>query len=277
MIHAITTGYVRITNKWVIGEGQGLRRLINSVMDKNYTDWLPIWCFVIEHPVGLIVIDTGIPENANQPVYFPPYIPLLQRAAKFKMTQEQEIGYQMRERGLNPEDVRFVILTHLHQDHDGGLHHFPNAEFIVSRKEWNLASGLTGRLGGYLNQRWADFFQPTLIDFTDSSYGGFPESYQMCDDLILVPTPGHSEGQMGVIFNTGGVQYMFIGDAAYTEDALLNTVLDGVTENLDHARTTMQRLRDTMNTQSSVILPSHDPESQERLQAISSQEALFLT
>ena len=277
MIHAITTGYVRITDKWVSGEGQGLRRLINSVMDKNYTEWLPIWCFVIEHPDGLIVIDTGIPENANQPYYFPPYMPLLQRAAKFKMTREQEIGYQMRERGLNPDDVRYVILTHLHQDHDGGLHHFPNAEFLVSRTEWKLASGLIGRLGGYLNQRWADFFKPTLIDFTGVAYGAFAESYRLFDDIVLVPTPGHSEGQLAVIYHTDDVQYMFIGDAAYTEDALLNTVLDGVTENLDHARTTMQRLRDTMTSQASVVLPSHDPESAQRLQAISGEKAIFLT
>ncbi|PJF20382.1 MAG: N-acyl homoserine lactonase family protein, partial [Phototrophicales bacterium] len=132
----MTTGYVKITNNWVNGKGEGIRRFTNTLLDKTRTAWLPIWCFVIEHEAGLIVIDTGIPENANDPVYFPPYMPLLQRAATFKILREEEIGYQMLARGLNPDDVRYVILTHLHQDHDGGIHHFPNAEFIVSRDEW---------------------------------------------------------------------------------------------------------------------------------------------
>lgn len=118
MIHAITTGYVKITEKWRKGEGQGFMRLVNTIFDKNFSDWLPIYCYVIEHPEGLIVIDTGISENANDPIYFPPYMPLVQRAARFKISREEEIGHQMQARGLNPLDVRYVILTHLHQDHD---------------------------------------------------------------------------------------------------------------------------------------------------------------
>ena len=265
MIHAITTGSVRITQKWLQGDGQGIKRLLNTILDKQYSEWLPIWCFVIEHEEGLIVIDTGISDNANDPVYFPPYMPLVQRAAKFKISKEQELGNQMRQRGLNPDDVRYVILTHLHQDHDGGLHHFPNAEFIVSEDEWQVAKGLVGRMGGYLNQRWFKGFKPRAIQFTDGAVGNFPTSYQLLPDISLVPTYGHSAGHLSVIYHHSDKPVVFSGDMAYSELALNNTVLDGVTEDLDVATQSMERMRDFVTTNNAIFLPSHDPQSAERL------------
>ena len=52
-------------------------------------------------------------------------------------------------------------MTHLHTDHAGGLHHFPDSEILVSRRELAYASGLLGRLRGYPNQRWPAWFDPT--------------------------------------------------------------------------------------------------------------------
>lgn len=276
MIHAFTTGYVKITEKWLDGDGEGLGRLVNTIFDKQRTDWLPIWCFVIEHEEGLIVIDTGISTNANDPVYFPPYMPLFQRAVSFDISEEQELAYQMRQNGLNPDDVRYVILTHLHQDHDGGIHQFPNAEFLVSRDEWQVATGIMGRINGYLNQRWFDGFKPTLVDFTDGAYGEFPQSYHLFDDVVLVPTAGHSKGMMSIIYQENDAQMMFIGDSAYSESALMQSTVDGVTEDIELALNTMEQLRETAQHQKSVILPSHDPQSAERLQAHYSEASLFL-
>jgi N-acyl homoserine lactone hydrolase len=53
---------------------------------------LPIYCYVIEHPEGLIIVDTGIPVTANAPILFPPWMPLVQWAARFRITAEREIG-----------------------------------------------------------------------------------------------------------------------------------------------------------------------------------------
>ena len=125
-------------------KARALLRLINALSDRRFTDWLPIYCTVIEHPEGLIVIDTGIPATPTIRLYFPPHIRLLQRAAPFQITPEQEIGAQMQARGLDPRDVRWVISTHLHQDHDGGMGCFPNAEFLIAREEWAAGAGIQG-------------------------------------------------------------------------------------------------------------------------------------
>lgn len=264
-IHAISTGQVKITNRWREGRGKGAMRFLRTVTDRQFTEWLPIYCYVIEHPEGLIVVDTGIPADANKPIYFPPHMPLLQRAAKFRITEAEEIGPQIRQRGLDPANVRTVILTHLHQDHEGGLHHFPNAEFIVSRKEWDVAKGFSGRMNGYLNNRWGDSFQPTLIDFTDAAYDSFSQSQQIADGVYCLPTPGHSVGHMSILVENGDHRVLIGGDVAYTENALMNGIIDGVTLDIDAASQSMQRTRELILAEPTIFLPSHDPEAEIRL------------
>jgi glyoxylase-like metal-dependent hydrolase (beta-lactamase superfamily II) len=268
-IHAIETGRVRITKNWRTGFGDGNKRLMNTLFDSEFTEWLPIYVWVIEHPEGLIVIDTGIPTDANKRIWFPPFMPLLQRAAKFQMTPEEEVGPQLRQLGLSPADVRWVVLTHLHQDHDGGLHHFPNAEFVVSSKEWEMAVGLKGRMNGYLNQRWPDWFKPQLVDFNSRiPFGPFPGHHTLtrAEDIHLVPTPGHSPGHLSVILTEDDLSIMFAGDASYTEELLRAQTADGIGPDPQLQQETHRRILAYAGKHRTVYLPSHDPAAKERLE-----------
>jgi hypothetical protein len=58
-IHAIRTGSVRIKRSQVRGRGRGLRRRLRIFTDPQWTDWLPTHAWMIDHPEGLIVVDTG--------------------------------------------------------------------------------------------------------------------------------------------------------------------------------------------------------------------------
>ena len=266
-IHALEIGQVKITKSWQIGRGEGSRRMLNTLLDSQFTDWLPIYVWVIEHPEGLMVIDTGIPADANKPIWFPPFMPLVQRAAKFDISSEQEVGPQLRQLGFSTDDVRWVVLTHLHQDHDGGLHHFPKAEFIVSRTEWQVATGFKGRMGGYLNHRWMEGFQPRLIDFENKPFDAFPSQYTLtqAEDVHLVPTPGHSAGHMSVILQEGDLSIFFAGDTSYTEAMLLSGQLDGIGGNPQAQRETYRQILAYAEANPTVYLPSHDPVAKTRL------------
>jgi N-acyl homoserine lactone hydrolase len=266
-IHAFTTGAVKITHNWMVGKASGVGRLINALLDRRYTDWLPIYCYVIEHPEGLIVVDTGIPANANDRIFFPPWMPLVQRAAPFRITPEEEIGPLMHASGLAPKDVRWVVQTHLHQDHEGGLHHFPNAQVLISRREWQVAQGLAGRLAGYLNERWPQSLSPILIDFQASGSGTFPQRHVLtrAGDVQLVPTPGHSAGHMSLLLEEGDHIVFFAGDASYTQALLLSNTVDGVATN-PHAHQTSQRtILGLASETPTVYLPSHEWDAERRL------------
>ncbi len=266
-IHAITTGTVRITQNWRVGHGAYPLRLMRTLTDRRLTEPLPIWCYAIEHPEGLIVIDTGIPANANDPILFPPHMPLVQRAAPFQINGESdEIGPQLRANGLSPADVRWVVLTHLHQDHEGGLRHFPKAEFLVSRTEWNAAQGLKGRLAGYLNFRWPKNFKPMLVDF-DKPDNLFQGRYNVtrAGDVYLVPTPGHSPGHLSVVVEEENHALFFAGDASYSQDLLIADALDGVGSDARQQHDSHRRILDFARQTPTVYLPSHEWEAKQRL------------
>jgi glyoxylase-like metal-dependent hydrolase (beta-lactamase superfamily II) len=266
-IHAIQTGTVSLTTSWREGVGYGRRRLLNTLLDRDWTEPLPIYAFAIEHPEGVIVVDTGETARVAEPGYFPRWSPFFRFAVRERVGPDEEIGPQLKRLGIAPSDVRRVVMTHLHTDHAGGLHHFPNNEILVSRTEWEYAVGLRGRLRGYVNKPWPEWFDPTPVDLAPVERGPFPASLALTQagDVTLVPVPGHSPGQLAVIVDDGDHSVILAGDSSYTEDAMLRGAADGVGADDAGERLTHERIRDYAAATPTVYLPSHDPETAVRL------------
>src|ERR1700737_3396565 len=152
-IQALQTGTVQIHRRQRAGVGHGLRRQLNMLLDNEWTEPLPIYAWLIDHPKGPMVIDTGETAHASEPGYFDGWHPYYRWAVRFDVRPEQEVGAQLKTLGLGPGDIRQVVLTHLHTDHAGGLTHFEKSEVLCTRVDFDLARGLGGRLGGYPNHR----------------------------------------------------------------------------------------------------------------------------
>jgi N-acyl homoserine lactone hydrolase len=266
-IHAIQTGTVALTKSWREGVGHGNRRLLNTLLDREWTEPLPIYAFVIEHPEGVIVVDTGETARAAEPGYFPRWQPFFRFAVREQVEPEQEIGPQLERLGIGRGDVRQVVLTHLHTDHAGGLHHFPNNEVLVSSAESTYAAGLRGRLRGYPSNRLPGWFDPILLDLPPVPYGPFPASLPLtrAGDVTLVPLPGHSPGQIGVLVEEADHTVFFAADSSYTQDAMLRGAVDGVGSDEEAERLTHQRIRSYATANPTVYLVAHDPETGARL------------
>ncbi len=266
-IHAIQTGTVAIKTRQVSGRGRGALRPYITLLDPTWTEPLPIYAWVIEHPEGLIVVDTGETARVAEPGYFPWWHPYYNLGLREWVRPEEEIGPQLRALGFAPADVRWVLLTHFHTDHAGGLSHFPTSEILVSRTEYQAASGFRGQLRGYLPQHWPTWFAPRLIDFVSQPLGPFPNSYPLtrAGDVHLVPTPGHTPGHYSVIVQEEEHALFFAGDTSYTQHLLLEQVVDGVTRDVALYQQTSQRIRTYLQSVPTFYLPSHDPESAHRL------------
>ena len=271
-VHAVQTGTVRVHERQRTGKGRGLLRFGRTLLDRRWTDPLPILAWVVEHPEGLIVVDTGETAEASRPGYFPRWHPYYRLAVREEVREEQEIGPRMRALGLSPRDVRWVVLTHLHTDHAGGLHHFPDAEILVSKTEYAAARGLAGRVRGYLPNRWPEWFEPTCLDPESGSAGDATALYGIpltdAGDVRIVPTPGHTAGHLSVLVDEGAHTLLLAGDTSYTQRNLVEGRADGVASvggGAAMAAATLRAIRAYAEARPTVYLPSHDPGSAERL------------
>ena len=150
-IHAIQTGAVQIKASQIVGRGHGFARRLAPLFDENWSDWLPVYAFAIEHRDGVILVDSGSNAGLNS---LPRWHPYFRLAVRFEIEREQEAGPQLRALGIAPRDVKTVVLTHMHIDHDGGLADFTASRVLVSPGELKAASGFAGEIRGYLPKRW---------------------------------------------------------------------------------------------------------------------------
>jgi hypothetical protein len=91
-IHAIQTGAVRIKRSQVRGEGHGLHRRLRIFADPQWTDWLPTYAWMIEHPEGVIVVDTGHGAHLLDSVRS--LHPYRRWEVEFRIEHDEEIGPQ---------------------------------------------------------------------------------------------------------------------------------------------------------------------------------------
>ncbi len=261
-IHVIQTG--RLVGNETFLRSQGWSSLLRTRRDYAF----PAYSFVIEHTDGLIAIDTGISSRARSPR------PRLQRRFVPDPIFDRSSGQAMRELGLDPNDVRVVVLTHLDWDHAGGLADFPNARVLLHRPEHDFATTAAGRWR-YEPGLWPDDFTPTVYDLDPEPCGPFPASRTVTDDgtVTIVGLPGHSLGQVGVIVHVADLDVFFVADHILREDWFLDDFDAGRLVGLGHfhrakARETSRRIHSFVSARPTVLVPSHDADAPARLQAI---------
>jgi len=266
-IHAIQTGFVRIKTAQVEGRGHGLARRLAIFTDSNWTDWLPTFAWVIEHREGVIVVDTG--QGVHLLETGKSLHPYVRWEVAFRIEHDEEIGPQLRALGIGPRDVKRVVLTHLHMDHDGGLAHFPNSEILVSRGELSMASGWAGRVRGYLPNRWPSWFDPVPLDLAAEPFGPFAASKRLTEagDVVVVATPGHTADHLSVLAQVGDTTLFIAGDTSYNEHLMLDGRVDGVSPDEGVSGTTLDAIGRFAQERQTIYLPTHDPQSAVRLAA----------
>jgi N-acyl homoserine lactone hydrolase len=265
-VHAIQTGHVKVKKAQIEGCGHGLARQLGPILDTRWSDWLPTYAWAIEHKEGVIVVDTG---QATHLKSLPAWHPYFQLAVQFRIEPEQEIGPQLHAIGIGKTDVRKVVLTHVHIDHDAGLSHFPHSKILASAGEIERASGLAGEIRGYLPERWPSWFSPSPIVFEKTAFGPFDRSLKLTNagDVIALPTPGHTPDHLSVAVLDGETILFLAGDASYAEHQMLAGIVDGVSPKEAPALITLRKIRQLAKTNPLVYLPTHDPDAADRLEA----------
>src|SRR6478609_1183557 len=113
-IHLVSTGTVSVKTKFRQATKTGLLAMLDFILDKNFTEWMPIWVMVIEHPEGVFIIDTGENANVNDPGYFKSSGIIANwfdtTQFKFLVNQNEEIGPQLHQLNIPIEKIKAVVL-----------------------------------------------------------------------------------------------------------------------------------------------------------------------
>ena len=97
----------------------------------------PCPSYLIEHPKGLVLFDTGLsPRGIDDP---DAYFGILAQLYKMQFTADLAVDAQLRELGYSLDEISYVVPSHLHFDHAGGLYLFPDATLFVGVGELSYA------------------------------------------------------------------------------------------------------------------------------------------
>jgi len=264
-VHALCTGTVAVKRNFRAKNGIGELAKINILLDKHYTEYMPIWVWVIEHPDGLMIVDTGeISAIGNQNKYlaaesrFMRYF--FKHGAKFQVNESDELDRQLASIHLKAEDVKLVVLTHLHLDHTDGLKFFPGAEIMVGDHEFKHPNG-------NMPTTYPSWFKPNPVLYKKNKADIFGEAFPISstDDLLYIPTPGHTAGHSSVIFKTDDFDIIFAGDISYNQEQVLEGELAGINADYSKSKQTYKNMMDYASLHKTVYLPTHDGNAGNRL------------
>ena len=228
---------------------------------------VPIPCFLVEHPgAGPILVDTGLHASvAENPAA------TLGRRAKAAYTIHMEPGWSAAEQlrddhGLEPGDVRLVIMTHLHYDHAGAIADFPRATFVVDAVEWRAATH-GGFLQGYRRALFDHPFEWRTVRFDApevESFASFGRTLDLLGDgsVRLLSTPGHTKGHVSVLLRlSGGRELLLTADAAYARRTIDETLVPVFVDDVHVYRRSLGEIaRYVELTPSASVVCGHDAE-----------------
>ncbi len=248
-VRAISTGTLSVHRAFERARGRGPGRFAWALLDRQFSDELPIHAWLINHPDGPILVDAGELATTSPPP-----------VARFSVRREHEIDLQLAAIGLRASDLRHVVLTHLHGDHINGLARLPRTRVLASAEALE-------RGGSRALARRGVVAEP--LSLTAEPFGAFTGSLRLTDDgrVVAVPVPGHARGQIAVIIVDGDRHIMLGADSAFTQQQLLDLHPDGVSFSARTAIQSMHTILEHAHLHTTVFLPSHDPQSAARLTA----------
>ena len=184
---------------------------------------LPVFAYLIEHPKGLILADTGwCREISPDGVYDPKAVSAVlppQLAALFHpvLPKGMAVHEQLAGLGIKPEDLRYVLLTHLDADHVAGLRHVKGAQHILLPEDeyfWSCRTVFRARQPRSL---WMQYPIERRY-YRGSPLGPNRWAIDLFGDesVQLVNVPGHTDGQAAILLRDHGRFVLLAADAAYS-------------------------------------------------------------
>ena len=233
--------------------------------------WLPVCSFLVTTPKGRIIVDTGWDRSMS------PH-GVIDRKAQIRsldswllykvnqgvvaagMTVPEQLGRQ----GLSPEDIDYVVVTHLDCDHTNGLRGLAAAKHImVAAQEMQYATAFPNNLVRF-RKKWWEGLDIDLYTWNDIN-GPARHSYDLFGDgsVQFINIPGHTDGQIAVkVTNSDGKFVLLFGDGGYSSKSWEEMITSGISTDKSAQKHSLQWIRDqSLNPDCIKSMACHDPDN----------------
>ena len=228
---------------------------------------LPVRCGVVQHPrEGLVLLDMGSAHRSDD---VKPSWPLgiYERVLGF---DHHGVGMaeHLTTHGLSTQDVRHVILTHLHADHLGDWRLFPHATFWVHKQAVEQALSFLSWTKGVFSELLPPLDRIKTFDISETKTPldalSQDEVFSPLEGIRLVSLPGHVAGHCGVWVDGKNGSVFYASDVSWTfegilegKDRFLTRLLVG--SGLSSQERSRLRVRDLVLKKGCDVVLCHDP------------------
>jgi glyoxylase-like metal-dependent hydrolase (beta-lactamase superfamily II) len=205
----------------------------------------PYFCFLVEHPQGRVLFDTGPhPKWKNSEAQTTSGMAVV-------VGEDDDVVSRLASLNLRPDDIDHVVVSHLHFDHAGGLQFFPHATIYVQEAELRFAY-------------WPAVYQRGLYDRDDFDHqlrwSELHGEYDVFGDsaLRIIPTPGHTPGHQSLCVELRSGLTVFAADASYLESKMRQRRVPGIVWSPDAMVSSWGVLEDIERSRGARLVFTHD-------------------
>lgn len=263
-IHVLTCGQVGV-DPAVPDRGVSANKLAYTGLFRSPKQriWLPVKAFLIEHPRGSILVDTGwdssVRSHPVSTITFPMWF-----ASKPVLPEGEAVDEQLAALGIAPKSLAMVLMTHMDIDHDSGLRLVREARHImVSPEEYQA---LHSRQVRYVRKPWEGITLERMPLIKDPK-APFGESWDIFQDgsVMAYLTPGHTQGSVSVLVSGTNGFALIVGDTGYNRKSWEDLRVPGPVydpEQMKQSLAWVQKMR--QDKRCLAVLAAHDPEEQRK-------------
>ncbi len=228
LLYAFTCGYITLPMSFFLDGEPGKAKV-------------PACVFLIDHPNGLVLFDTGFSDR---------FVGMEKGLGKIvDMPDGESVADRLEEIGVDPAKINYVVNSHLHIDHAGGNHLLPNATIIVQAAEWDF--GFSGEDTAYDK---VDFDLGQPLKRIDGEHDLFGDG-----TLIIFPTAGHTPGHQSLRVQTATGEAILAADCCNMRRSLDEMHMPDHCYNMDQYRGSLEKLSE-LRRAGAQIFYGHDPD-----------------
>ncbi|MEL6132675.1 MAG: MBL fold metallo-hydrolase [Bacteroidota bacterium] len=282
-VHALPTGTIQIKachHDGCLPEETAYPRRFGAILqDDQFVRPMPIWTYVVAHPQGTYLIDTGGAKDWDDPDSWacdPVSGRICRSMARVQILEEEYLENRLVAADIHQAQLKAAVITHLHFDHTAGIRML-GVPTYVGQGDLDHAQNIGSVPCKFLDGADLRPLEPLLMASqspkSDSNKLLGP-AFSLTQDrnLQVYHTPGHTPGSLTVRLKTDQGDIWFVGDTMFKEgDVAEGKSTAGIHTDIPSVRNLHAHFRQLKKDGTVLLLPSHDDEAGQHLEAFAQE------